>query len=73
MTVYFTTYDPETLKTTGASTDSGFGSVGEAVQCLGADWATCSNRAAFYPAAGLAAGLAVTDYVLQLDGSVKQQ
>lgn len=69
MTVYFTPYDPDTLKTTGPSTDSGFQTVAEAVQCLGTDWATCSNRAAFYPAAGLA----VTDYVLQLDGSVKQQ
>lgn len=60
MTVYFTPYDRDTLKTTGPSTDSGFSSVAVAVECLGTDWATCSSRAAFYPAAGLA----VTDYVL---------
>lgn len=63
MTAYFTQYNPDTLKTTGPSTDSGFQSVAEAVQCLGADWATCSDRAAFYPAAGLA----VTDYVLRVE------
>lgn len=68
MTVYLTPYDPKTLKTTGPSTDSGFESVDQAVECLGPDWATCSDRAAFYPAQGLA----VTDYVLHLDHNVKQ-
>jgi hypothetical protein len=66
MTVYFTPYNPANLQTTAPSTDSGFSSVAEAVECLGDDWATCTDRAAFYPVQGVA----VTDYVL--DAEVRQ-
>lgn len=62
-TVYFTPYNLDTLQPTGPSADSGFSSIAEAVECLGPDWATCSDRAAFYPAQGLA----VTDYVLRAE------
>lgn len=60
-TIYLTPYDPETQQATGPSTNSGFASITEAVECLGDAWITQSGRSAFYPEQGLA----VTDYVLR--------
>lgn len=61
MTIYATPFDDETKQATAASTDSGFTSISEAVEAMGPEWLTCSDRAAVYP------GLMFSDYVLRVE------
>lgn len=56
MTIYITTFDPETKDAEGPSTDSGFASISEVLEIMGADWVSCSARLVIYP------GVAFSDY-----------
>lgn len=60
MTIYATPFDDETKQATAPSTDSGFTTIGEAVEAMGAEWLACSERAVIYP------GLMFSDYVVSL-------
>lgn len=61
MTIYSTPFDSTTYQATGPSADSGFTSIAEAVENMGSDYTTCSERAVIYP------GIMFSDYPLRLE------
>ncbi len=58
MTIYSTPFDIETKQPTGPSTDSGFGSIDEAVAILGEGYLSRGKRSVTYP------GVFLSEYVL---------
>lgn len=58
MTIYSTPFDSDTKQPTGPSTDSGFGSIDEAVAILGDNYLSRGVRSVTYH------GVMLTDYVL---------
>ena len=58
MTIHSTPFDPDTKQPTGPSTDSGFGSIDEAVEILGDGYLSRGKRSVTY------LGVFLSDYVL---------
>jgi len=56
MTIFITTFDPDTKDPLSPSLDSGFASLAEVVEVMGAGWLSCSARLVIYP------GVAFSDY-----------
>lgn len=56
--IYSTPFDPRTKQPLGPSTDSGFGSIDEAVAILGEGYLSRGKRSVTYP------GVFLSDYVL---------
>lgn len=58
MTIYMTLFHPNTHEPAGPSSDSGFGSIDEAVAVLGDGYLSRGKRSVTYP------GVFISDYVL---------
>lgn len=58
MTLFLTPFDSDTKQPTGPSSDSGFGSINEAVAVLGDAYLSRGKRSVTYP------GVFISDYVL---------
>lgn len=66
MTIYVTEFDPSTLQATAASTDSGFGSLDEAVSVLGEEYVRRSYRCVIYP------GVMISDFEVSRGGLLQR-
>lgn len=58
MTLFLTPFDSDTEQPTGPSSDSGFGSIDEAVAVLGDGYLSRGKRSVTYP------GVFISDYML---------